>query len=231
MFKAARELRSSLIKNSLKSFVVSPLIKKFQVCVVRVTCIGNLSKENIYLHKRKMEKVLEDNEQIVCFFSCITAMVEKKNTKARRRRNDSGSSEEDRGESINNKCGISFWIVFNWPEYGISSFAEHISREFLTAEFDLISCKAIRSRGKLTILYLFIVSTVTSVVCSIAIYLPFIQVISIFEIFLGNSNKSPLDATAQSLFIVLKDDKSAEAITLTWESYENVVSSGSRARK
>ena len=78
-----------------------------------------------------MEKVLEDNEHIVCFFSCITAMVEKKNTKARkRRRDDSGSSEEDAEESVNNNCGISFWIVFNWPEYGISSFAEHILENF-----------------------------------------------------------------------------------------------------
>ena len=59
-------------------------------------------------------------------------------------------------------------------------------------------------------------------VCSIAIYLPFIQVISIFQKFLGNSNKSPLDATAQSLFIVLKDHKSAEVIALTRESCENV---------
>ena len=158
------------------------------------------------------------------FFSCITAMVEKKNSKARRRRNDSGSSEENGEESINNNCGISFWVVFNWPEYGISPFAEHISREFLTAEFDLISCKAIRSRGKVTILYLFVVNTVPSVVCSIAIYLPLIQVISIFQKFLGNSKKSPLDATVQSLFIVLKDHKSAEAITLTRELYEDVVS-------
>ena len=165
-----------------------------------------------------MEKVLEDNEHIVCFFSRITAMVEKKNTKARRRRNDSGSSEEDGEESINNNCGISFWIVFNWPAYGISSFAEHISREFLTAEFDLISCKAIRSRGKPTILYLFIVNTVTSVVCSIAIYSNMF-----YSNILGNSNKSPLDATAQSLFIVLKDHKSSEVIALTRESYENVV--------
>ena len=102
------------------------------------------------------------------FFSCITAIVENKKAKAGKRRNDSGSSEEDMEESSNN-CGISFWIVFNWPEYGISSFAEHISRELLTAEFDLISCKAIRPRGRLTILYLFIVNTVTSVVCSIAI--------------------------------------------------------------
>ena len=44
-----------------------------------------------------------------------------------------------------------------------------------------------------------------------------------FSNFWGNSNKSPLDATAQSLFIVLKDHKSAEAITLIRESYENVV--------
>ena len=53
--------------------------------------------------------------------------------------------------------------------------------------------------------------------------MPFLQVISIFQKFLGNSNKSSLDATAQSLFIVLKYHKSAEAITLTRKSYENVV--------
>ena len=56
-----------------------------------------------------------------------------------------------------------------------------------------------------------------------AIYLQFIQVVSISQNVLGNSNKSPLYATAQSLFIVLKDHKSAEATTLTRESYENVV--------
>ena len=208
MFKAAKELRTSLIRYSLKSFVVSRLIKKFQVCAVRA-CIGTLSKENIWLQRRKMEKCSEDNEQIVCFFSFITAMVEKKKAKVRTRRNDWGSSKEDGEESSNNNCAISFWIVFSWPEYGISSFAEHISREFLTAEFDLISCEAIRSRGRLTVLYLFSVSTVTSVACSVAIYLPFIHVIRIFQTFLGNSNKLPLDATAQSLFIVLKYHKSA----------------------
>ena len=126
MFKAAKELRISLMRNSLKSFVVSSLIRKFQVCAVRVICMGNLSKENIWLERRKMEKVLEDNEDIVCFFSCIIAMVEQKKAKPRRTRNDSGSSEEDGEEFDNNNCAISVWIVFNWPEYGISSFAEHI---------------------------------------------------------------------------------------------------------
>ena len=191
MFKAAQELRSSFIRNSLKSFMVSPLIRKFQVCAVRAVCTGNLSNDNIWLQRRKIKNVLEGNEHIAYFFSCITAMVEKKKAKARRRRNDSGSSEEDGEESSNNNCGIFFWIVFNWPEYGISSFAEHTFREILTAECDLKSCKAIRSGGKLTILYLSIVNTVTSAVCSIAMNLPLIQVISIFQKFLGNSKNSP----------------------------------------
>ena len=56
-----------------------------------------------------MVKLLDDNEHIVCFFSCITAMLENKKAKA----NDSGSSEDDLGESSNNNCGIYFWILFN----------------------------------------------------------------------------------------------------------------------
>ena len=78
----------------------------------------------------KMEKVLEDKRILYVVFSFITAMVEKKKAKTRRRRNDLGSSEEDREEFSNSNCGISFWIVFNWPGYGISSFAEYISRDF-----------------------------------------------------------------------------------------------------
>ena len=91
MFKAAKELRSTLIKNSLKLFVVSPLIRKFQVFAVRAISIGTLSKENIWLQKRKMEKLLEDNEHIVCFFcvcACITAMMENEEAEAGERRND-----------------------------------------------------------------------------------------------------------------------------------------------
>ena len=44
MLKAAKELHSSLIRNSLKPFVFSPSIRKFEVCAVRAICIENLSK-------------------------------------------------------------------------------------------------------------------------------------------------------------------------------------------
>ena len=108
MFKAAKELRSNHIRNSLNSFVVAPLIRKFQVCAVRAICIGTLSKENIWLQKRKIENLLEENEHIVCFFSRITAMVENEKAKARKRSKDSGSSEEDIEESSSNNCIVSF---------------------------------------------------------------------------------------------------------------------------
>ena len=121
------------------------------------------------------------------FFRALLLWLKTKKVKAGKRKNDSGSREEDVEESCCNNCGTSFWIVFNRPEFGISSFAEHISREFLTTGFDLISYKATRSRRRLTILYLFIVNRITSVVCYIAIYLPFLQVISIFQKFLENS--------------------------------------------
>ena len=71
MFKSAKELRSSLIRISLKSFVVSPLIRKFQVCAVREICIGTLRKERIWLQRKNMEKLLEDNEDIVCFLALL----------------------------------------------------------------------------------------------------------------------------------------------------------------
>ena len=40
-------------------------------------------------------------------------MVENKKAKAGKRRNDTGSIEENVEESSSNNCGISFWIVFN----------------------------------------------------------------------------------------------------------------------
>ena len=89
MFKAAKELRSTLIKNSLKLFLVSPLIRKFQVFAVRAISIGTLSKENIWLQKRKMVKLLETMSILYVFFVsvCITAMVENEEAEAGERRN------------------------------------------------------------------------------------------------------------------------------------------------
>ena len=85
MFKAAKELRSSLIRNSLKLFMVSPLIRKFQACAVTPICNGILSKENVWLQSRKMEKFLEGNEHIVRFFRALLLWWKTRKQKQERR--------------------------------------------------------------------------------------------------------------------------------------------------
>ena len=51
----------------------------------------NLKERKYMASEKKDGKALEDNEHIVCFFSCITALVENKKAKAGQRRNDSGA--------------------------------------------------------------------------------------------------------------------------------------------
>ena len=50
---------------------------------MRAICIGNLSKENIWLERRKMEKDLEDNEHIVCAFLVHYCYGEKEEYKSK----------------------------------------------------------------------------------------------------------------------------------------------------
>ena len=146
-FKPQRQLRSSLIKNTLKSFIVSPLVSKYQICGVRSLCSVGCSKEDVWLLRRQLENILIENPRVVCFFSCITAVCNVPAQKRKRKDNESDeSTEEETQTSV--QTGISFWIAFDWPEYGLSAFENHISREFLSAKLDIVSCKAIRPRGK-----------------------------------------------------------------------------------
>ena len=77
-FKPQRQLRSNVIKNALKAYVVGPLTLKYQVCAVRSLCVDGVSKEKIWITRRLLESLLEENPYVVCFFSCITALSEGK---------------------------------------------------------------------------------------------------------------------------------------------------------
>ena len=90
---------------------------------------------------------------VVYFFSCITALSEGKHGRNNRRPNEDSSNSEDETVAEEIFCsGISLWIVFNWSESGLSAFEEYISKEILAAGLDLRSCKAIRGRGKISLL-------------------------------------------------------------------------------
>ena len=152
-FNPQRQLRSKVIKNALKAFVVGTLTKKYQVCAVRSLCISGTGKEKIWLTRRMLENLLEQNPYVVCFFSCITALKDKKkkskDKKFNKDDNETDSEADDENHSDEVFCpGIAFWIVFDWPESGLAAFEEYISKEILSAVLDIHSCKAIRSRGK-----------------------------------------------------------------------------------
>ena len=48
-FKSQRQLRSNVIKNALKAYVVGPFTLKYQVCAVRSLCVDGMSKEKIWI--------------------------------------------------------------------------------------------------------------------------------------------------------------------------------------
>jgi len=43
--------------------------------------------------------------------------------------------------------GISFWVIFDWPQYGLAGYENYISKLFFENGIDLQSCNAVRSRG------------------------------------------------------------------------------------
>jgi len=45
-------------------------------------------------------------------------------------------------------AGISFWVVFDWAQYGIQAFENHLAKLILKSNLNLHSCKAIKGRGK-----------------------------------------------------------------------------------
>ena len=60
-FKPQCQLRSSVIKNALKAYVVGPFASKYQVCAVRSLCVNGVSKEKIWITRRLVESLLEEN--------------------------------------------------------------------------------------------------------------------------------------------------------------------------
>ena len=94
-FKPQRLLPSSFIKNALKAYVVGPLKSKYQVCGVRSLCVDGASKEKIWIARRLLESVLEENPHVVFLFSCITTLSEEKYGKKNRRSDKDCSNSED----------------------------------------------------------------------------------------------------------------------------------------
>ena len=110
-FKPQRQLRSNVVKNALKAYVVRPLTSKSQVCSVRSLCVDGVLKEKIWIIGRLLENLLEKNPYVVYFFSCITVLSQGTHEKKNRRSNKDSSNSEDDAVAEQIFCtGISLFI-------------------------------------------------------------------------------------------------------------------------
>ena len=206
-----RSLRSEVLKNALKSFIIPPLLSKYQTIAVRALIDSDTAKKYIWGKRRELEKILQQNKHVVAFFSCVTALQQKKKEKKRRYSQDeSTSDEEENEESKENIPGVAFWIAFDWPEHGLQAFENEICREFLSTNLDVISCKVVKGRGKN-----YFLKFISDVVYSFIIY--------VFQIIIGRNNTSSAKASAQSLFAVLKDHNCESSINLIEQSHKFMV--------
>ena len=120
-----KEMKSIVLKSALKSFVLSHVTNHYEVAAVRLLVEV---KNDIWLVRRRMEEKLANLKEVVGFISCLTAL-----------------KTSDHKEPL---PGISFWVIFSWPEYGIQAYEDHITKLFLKEQVDLYSCKAVRGRSE-----------------------------------------------------------------------------------
>jgi len=123
-------MKSCVLKSALKSFILTHITNHYEVAGVRTLV---KEKEKIWLVRRRLEENLSKQKHVVGFLSCLTALKTK-----------------EREEPL---PGISFWVIFDWPEYGIQGYENHLTKLFLKEEVDLYSCKAVRGRSKITYSY------------------------------------------------------------------------------
>ena len=78
--------------------------------------------------------------------SCITALERKLSKK---RKNDDETQESDNEQEYEGKIvpGVALWIAFDWPQYGMAAYENHIRKIFLAENVNPLDCTAIRGRG------------------------------------------------------------------------------------
>ena len=142
-----------LLRMRWKLMLLDRLSQNIKFALLGISVLMVFQKKKIWMTKRLLESLLEENSYVVCFFSCITALSEGNYRKKNRWSNkDSNNSEEETVAEQIFCPGISLWILFNWPDSGLAAFEEYISVEILAAGLDLRSYKAIRGRGKISLL-------------------------------------------------------------------------------
>ena len=152
-FKPQCQLRSNVLKDALKSFIVPLFTKRYQVCAIRAIWPNTDNENVIWRKRRELECMLSTDKNVVAFFSCVCLLndetIKKKRKKREEQADESGESDDcqDEEEGSKIKNGLSFWIVFNAPEVLNNDFENLMTKRFLICGLDVKECKALKPRG------------------------------------------------------------------------------------
>jgi len=127
-----REFRSRSLKRALNAYVIPVILKKYQVVAIRSLLKHKEEESLIWGKRRRMEMLLNKDDHIAGFFSCITAMEE---------------TDKENEERIV-LPGVCFWIFFDWPEHGLDAFEVKMIKMFLESGMSINKCTAIKPRGE-----------------------------------------------------------------------------------
>ena len=125
-----RELKCSLIRTTLKSFVIQHVARYYQAAAIRVM-LPTTTNIGVWQARQKLEERFATESSIAGFFSCGTALV--------------NQTKNDQKQDI---AGISFWVMFDWPEMGIDAYESHLTRIATETGLETVHCKAVKGRGK-----------------------------------------------------------------------------------
>ena len=128
-FVSKRELRCRPLEAGLRSLIAQHIKEFYQVATVRAL-IKKYNDVEIYKVRELFENKLKTEKHVVGFISCITGLRQK---------------EKEEWREV---PGVSFWVIFDWPEYGLSAYESHLTKLFLSTGLSNLSCKAVRAKSK-----------------------------------------------------------------------------------
>ena len=158
-FVPQKTVRSNVLRNALKAYIVPAFASKYQIAAIRTlwSFEGLCESDSIWIKRREMQELLYRDNEVVAYFSCITALENRRKKRKRPQKqpamtasfsSEESEDEDDEDDDNINMPGISFWIVFDWPAHALHGFEEKLTKLFMSSGLNLDSCKTIKGRGK-----------------------------------------------------------------------------------
>ena len=71
MYTPRRELRSNVMKEALKTFIVSPVVSKYQVCAVRLLWPQAYYLRDMWRKRKEMNEIVKNIAKVVLLLLSI----------------------------------------------------------------------------------------------------------------------------------------------------------------